>query len=935
MKKVLTLLVVIGLLAAQLPVYAQSSMGADYLCELGIAFFDKGDYTTALHEFNKALLADPGNETAAAYIAEIKRIRSGTAPVIAEPVTAPEPQRTYVAVDQSTYSAYQQRDAEMEALLNRLESMPEAVQSSRVSGYEPAYEQRAPATRRQGSTVTAGIPVKFSGDLLLSAGFNRNDAIWRKANFDLNERNYRLMSSAAYNNRLNTFDPYIFQRLNVNMDAGEKTGVRFHSNVSVDPWSYTAKSQRMTLTGADGDSAEVEVKYWGGTRYTVPETIYTRSNGDSFNIPEIKVKDGRIDTTSITSTWGNVFTIPETKLHDTFQPVRELWLERLGDGFDWKIFPLGLQDQALSSTDPLGLSNHHSWWQASPWIRRWKPGNHNTGTLNADFTKGYWDDSLASIAKDSDATFLTQLIGGSMKLYSDDLSSLQWTVATPKDPWQDYGEVDNVISAARGTYRLLENLEVGSTYTTRVGFNTDNENKTDARSNTIGVDTSFEPVEGMLATAQAAHSQADYDMSSPEFRSEKRGGAYYVSVIGRYPKEPLLGRDNGYNGIKPQKGEEFMAKFRFYGAHLDSNFDAPLSDYNQTRKDAFWSRHLHFRKPFAYYYGGLFTPGTSWESIEPFRIGDGISAGRDTLGFRLETTWVDRFNNLFDARNVHRVNGKYLESVLRDEVEWRMTDRLTSKFLAIYQHMPRTVAGIDPFLYDAATGENIKDWSTDPVDDGKNACLHTYSGGLSYDLSEWASVHGIWEHTNDYTLAYDNFPRGVFNSSEPSLTYYSNGDYFRGNNPFVYDQQLFPQAPYAFYDIFRAGLNLTPMEDLEIYIDYTRNEFESAGPIDSNMNHIGFEAFYMLWKKFGIATKYTYSRWKDPQSLKDGRTHAIGHHNLFTELRYLPSKDEEFAVLYGVGGSQGIALQSYDPFGGSLATIDTEHLIRLYYKRKF
>ncbi|TRZ94114.1 hypothetical protein D4R78_06905, partial [bacterium] len=219
--------------------------------------------------------------------------------------------------------------------------------------------------------------------------------------------------------------------------------------------------------------------------------------------------------------------------------------------------------------------------------------------------------------------------------------------------------------------------------------------------------------------------------------------------------------------------------------------------------------------------------------------------------------------------------------------------------------------------------------------DGLDPSLKTGSIGLEYAFFDWLSLNGIWERTNDYTLAYGNFPRSVLNSSQLARSYYEYGKKYRGQELYLYDQQYFPQPPYPFYNIFKTGLLITPADNLDIYLDYTRNEFEMAAQNSDNMNHVGIEMTYMPTKKTGIVLKYTYSRWKDLDRLINGITKPIGHHNFFGEFRYLPSKDDEFILQYGEGNTSAIGNITFDPFGGSLLTIDTQHIIRAYYRRKF
>lgn len=391
----------------------------------------------------------------------------------------------------------------------------------------------------------------------------------------------------------------------------------------------------------------------------------------------------------------------------------------------------------------------------------------------------------------------------------------------------------------------------------------------------------------------------------------------------------------GYDEIKLDKTEVFLLKGRFYGAHMDDGFYSSLSTYRNTRNDQFWSRYLTFRRPFEYYYAGLKYPGLKWDEINAIRIGDGIDFGRDVLGLRVEAICENKYENLFDVRNVHRVNGKFIENVVRDELTVYFGDKLIVKGLYIYHKLPKSYGRIDPFMFDNVTGEFAKDYSANPIDDGLNTTLNSGSVGLEYAFLDWLSANGIYQCTNDYSLMYGNFPRGVLNSGQLDNTYYEYDKKYRANQLNVYDQQLFPQPPYPYYNIYKFGLRLLPLKDMEIYLDYTRNEYAVAGQISDNMNHVGIEFAFSPLKKLGFLLKYNYSRWKDLQRLRDGYTKPRGHHNFFTEFRYLPSQFDELILQYGEGNVSPIGHITFDPYGSALTTIDTQHIFRFYYRRKF
>lgn len=69
MKKYLILLLVLAFICSHyIPVLAKGKASAEYLCEIARDYYKRGRFADALHEFNKALIIDPKNETAKKYI---------------------------------------------------------------------------------------------------------------------------------------------------------------------------------------------------------------------------------------------------------------------------------------------------------------------------------------------------------------------------------------------------------------------------------------------------------------------------------------------------------------------------------------------------------------------------------------------------------------------------------------------------------------------------------------------------------------------------------------------------------------------------------------------------------------------------------------------------------------------------------------------------
>ena len=923
-KNIITAAVIsLGLFFAFIPLEPASAGTeiVEYLCEFGKSFYQVGRYDEALTEFKKVLLLDPNNKTAQEYINNI--FLKQNPPQVTEAKT----ESIQNAVPVVSVKAPSER------------VVPPTNKETRNDAIENAFNSLRPD---EGAPKAGGLKIgdiNISGQAQVAMGFTSKDAIWKRANFDLNEKflSWRPISDAAFNRRFNTYDPAIYDSLIVNADTDNKQGFNFHTNVTVDPWSYTGKTNKFTVSSG-GDSAEVQMYYWSNTGYTLNRTVYTSLKGDTFSLPELKVYNGETKPVTVTSDFlSNSFSIPAAKVYRQFQPVREIWGDYTNDQIKLRAFPLAYQDQAYSSDDPLNITNHGIWWKDSKWLRMYTPGIYNSGDSPVSFTKGLWDDSLSFLTKDSTGKYLTALRGFSFNFQSNEGTSLDATLATPKHLWQDYGKVDNIISANRLKHYFSDNFMGALTFTSRTGFITEGNEKLDSQNFVTGLDLGYELADGLKAQAEVLTTHSDYDISNSDYKTNAGGNAYYFSFISRYPQDKIMNLRYGYDDIRMNKEENFLLKSKFYASRMDSDFDSSLSDFHNTRQDVFWSRHIHFRKPMSYFAQGLAGSMNDWEELNSTRIGDGIDVGRNTMGFRIEAELKDKFYNLFDVRNVHNVDGGFIENVVRDELTVDVTDKLTAKALGIYHKLPKTTAGVDPFIYDGKTGDFF---DNDAIIGGDNPTIKTGSIGLKYDFFDWLSFDGIYERTNDYTLAYGNFPQNILrNDTTLNSVYYQNDYRYLSLGPFLYDQGLFPQAPYEFYNVFKTGLRIMPLDNMEIYLDYTRNEYETASLINDNMNHVGLEFTYMPAKKFGMSLKYVYSRSKD--IVQNGSHFAltddpVSHHNFFSEFRYMPSKEDECILQYGVGDTSSIGnLSSVDPYGGSMLTLDTQHIIRAYYRRKF
>jgi len=797
----------------------------------------------------------------------------------------------------------------------------QSLQASPQPKYEePIFQDIPPPRKPSFSHIT--------GEVKMGVGFDSENTLWKKANYDLNERNFRIISDDQLNNKENTYDPGIYDRFQMKVDLkGEDSPLSIHSHISVDPWSFTAKTPKTTITGAGGDRAEIEALYWANTGYTVNQVVNTLDNGDGFALKEMKISGHRVLPATITSTFNNPFTIPEMKLEHQFQPLREFWVDYMPDeAFKLRVFPLAFQDMALTSDDPLHLSNNRTFWEESPWLANWKPGNFNSG--GGDFTKGEWDDSLAFFTRDSDGTRLTALRGLSLDLHPSENTSIQAVVAAPKDLWQDYEQVESLPSSLRVKHFLTDAFYVGGLSNLHLGFN---DHEIDTYNYVGGIDTGIALNKRLSLDAQVSSSFTKQDMTNNTFETKKRGNAYYLGLTATTLSDDTVTYKR-HDQIIPFNDKVNYGKARLYYAQMDDGFTSSLSNYRETRDDSYWGRHLHFRRPMDTFFSSGQT-GLNWHDIKPFAVGNGIDIGRYVIGWNSELSlWAGRLKGQTDIRNVHNTNHKFVENVVRTEWIHQTTQKLDTKLLLIRHNLPNTKGGVDPFLFDPSTGDYLINAA---IGDGEDPSLETYSVGTQYDLTDKITWSSIWEYTNDFTAATDNYPRGLLNDSSFS-TYQENNNTFRQTLPFLYSQGYFDLPPYEYHHIFKTGLNVRPTDKLDIYLDYTRNPNEFAGQIDDSMNHVGMELTYIPTTKLGIFFKYTWSRAYDIFTLvNDDRLSLENHHNVFTEARYNIKKNNTLTVQYGVGPSPTIASTTFDPFGGALPTVDTQHIFRIFYQKSF
>ena len=871
----------------------------------GIDYYHKGKLYDAKETLEQAVRLDPRNDEAQGYLdlvnAEIRMREKGKLDFY----QGQSEFKRESDFDNAAVSTYESVGA-------GLKPAPTTGQGEPVPEIEPDQGSDNPEHYEEGSETQKPPPGKgkIRGEYRMSIGATRDDFIWKEANGDYNERNFRMVDHNFP--KTNTFDTRVYDRFKVVFDTNpESNGMNLHSDITVDPWSFTGKTDKFTVAGG-ADRVEMQLKYWSGTNSTINEQYYTLDYGRLVNAGEYKVTDGKVPAFEIWSqeygTNFSKFTVPEQKIDLTFQPIRELWFDYKNDDCNFRVFPLALEDQALSSDDPMGLSNRHIYWEPSPWLDDWLPGNENTGYITPQFFKGQWSKDLSFFTRDSEVKRLTALRGFSFKGDIFDKTNLAFTVAAPKGLWQDYGEITALPGAVRLKSQVTDKLMLGVIDTFRVGYNSSSE--VDSFNNVNGMDLSYDLTESTSVIGEAAMSKSSDDRKS-SYKTEKNGSV-------------------GHVGIKQKTG---IGDASLAFTHMDKAFDAGLSSYRETRKDQYWGRHIHFKEPLEYTSWG--SNPLKYDDIDPFRIGDGIDAGRNVVNFRFNTKEAmdGKVDNLIDYRWVRGTDDKYIEGVFREENTFKITQDWTSKFLFIYHDLPKTKGGIDPINYDPDTGEFLTNSS---IEDGENPSLSTYSYGLNYKPEEWISVFGIYENTNDSTIATGDYPRRLLNETS-FTTETREGKVYREILPYLYNQGYFDLPPYERFNIYKIGISLKPAPGLGIDLDYTKNDFKFSQSIDDNMNHFGAGLKYEFTPKLTGFLKYTFSKAYNLYRLNtSGDLKYQDHHNIFMEFDYIVS-EYGFLVIQLGEGSAISPVWSYtaSPFGDFYPTLDTQHIVRIYYNGRF
>lgn len=198
LKRILAVLIIFSFVFPPSFCFAQSS-ASDVLVRLATEYYNKGYYNEALHEFTKALIADPHNEEARRYVQIIRSQKENS-----------REDKINKALDifehGSVVSPYvvNNRESAINSELDRI-SNPQKLKKPVAK----PKEKKAPEKTMDYVTVQGQAQLSFGVE-------SPHNFIWKEANGDLNERNYRILFGEKLSD---TYDPAIYDRLRFNIDT--------------------------------------------------------------------------------------------------------------------------------------------------------------------------------------------------------------------------------------------------------------------------------------------------------------------------------------------------------------------------------------------------------------------------------------------------------------------------------------------------------------------------------------------------------------------------------------------------------------------------------------------------------------------------------------------------------------------------------------------
>ena len=721
---------------------AFASEASRYLVEIGRSYYQQGNYPEAEHEFKKALMADAQDPQAQYYL---NLVLSKIKP------TGSIPEYKYEQdISLSNVPSYSSRrplkqyvrGRDMSKDLDRIESILNHRKSKNSKLSSGSNQVRLTENKNQkivsgNKTKTTKVPLSeptvsrgekllnISGDYQISFGITPHDFIWKNANADKAgvpyEKNWRYLWGS---NRYNTYDEAIFDRLRVNFKANESKadeGWGGFLQFVVDPWTFIGVAKvdaprSQSINESTGvvtsdtpvtDWAHIKLKYASGSSRTIDE-VYRSDQGNIVVVPETKINHGNFPLTwanGASESWGGhgQFEISPSGIDYMYRPIRQFFVDYKSPGFKFRFFPMAYDNQALSSDDPLRLSNNHIWWEESPWLDSYEPSRVFSRSGNPLKT-GRWVRRWSFIARDSDLQRLTFLRGVSFTL--DTLSGLniKFTEAAPMSLWDRYEFVNSIEGALRVTYNIDDKNTIGFTHTNKLGLA---KRSLQAKNFVYAVDYSRILDAYSKLYSQVAHSTMDVNEAN--------------------------GVDTSSSGYAYKLGYKHKDKIRIVNAsvtYIDNDFYPGLSNYRYTSFDPFWSKHIRFA-------------GISPEDKASY-LGDSIERNRLAAVFTYKWLFGKDKDILFNLRNAHTTNGAFVDNTVRMEGEYRAWVPVLFKWLLWYKRRPKTTAGRDPIIttntiysftdYFSGDTEFVRN---DAVEGGKDPSTGHFGIGTKYDFNKF------------------------------------------------------------------------------------------------------------------------------------------------------------------------------------------------------
>ncbi|MBL7071304.1 MAG: hypothetical protein ISS26_03925 [Candidatus Omnitrophica bacterium] len=490
-------------------------------------------------------------------------------------------------------------------------------------------------------------PAKISGGYRMNFGFqwaSTDDLHWKNANTEITGNNFRYLWGEK---RYNTFNPDIYDSFDLSIDIEPEAQWSAHMDLIVDPWAFVGETEKVNVRSGWGAEIDLDLPYWSNTGRT--RDIVVRSNtGDTINIPAIQVRDSDTEPTNVTSGWGDRYFIPAMHVKREFRPIKNLWLDwNFAEDSRIRVFPYLDNAYAFTSDDPIGLSNNHIYWEASPWISFWTRGVEYSAL---GWEPGFW---TADTAEGRQGERL-RLLRGIHLTSETERTSLETMAASSVSPWNEYENMNNIAYAGRFKAYVTDLLTMGSTYTARTGMTDDD---VESLEQACALDWSLDVSPEVRAETEVAYSYRGTDTDSVH-RSSNWGEAFAARL--HYGKEFESGR-TGY-------------KFAF--TYMADDFEPPLATYGNTSNDQSWADHIEFTE--------------RSEEDKKIKIGDGISPNRSVFSIGNTTSLFDgKFEILSDYRQAHTANiGKFREAVFRNEATAVVSDFTTCKSLALVHKNP-------------------------------------------------------------------------------------------------------------------------------------------------------------------------------------------------------------------------------------------------------